>query len=212
MLILGLTEPPHLELLYRFRYDILVKELRWLSSDRGKILDEYDMFAYNYAAFDEDRNIVGSIRVVHDGPLGLPLERLNSLDFYRGRKHLVEFCRLAVARQYRNSRLPLKLMAAAYQCADLTGGTHVVLDAFLEEEALYTGLAFKRISEPYSDPQYNCNSQVVTMATHMKKAISIMKRDRPAVYRMLTQNDKSIIHGELCQEIVLFEEPTFYWS
>ena len=92
----------------------------------------------------------------------------------------------------------------------LTGGTHVVLDAYLEEESLYTGLAFKRISEPYSDPEYNNDSQVVTMATHIKKAVSIMKRDRPAVYRMLTQKDERIIHGELCQEIVLFEEPAFY--
>ena len=68
-----LTDERELVRLYAFRYGVFVDELGWMArKDRGAhiLVDEFDQESANYAAYDADGEIVGSLRVVPDGPAG----------------------------------------------------------------------------------------------------------------------------------------------
>ena len=107
--IVRVTDQRELVKLYGFRYRVFVEELGWMArKDRGAhvLVDEFDRDAAEYAAYERaSGQIVGSVRAVADGPLGLPLERCRVLDGYRDDKRLVELSRLAVAPRFRGTML-----------------------------------------------------------------------------------------------------------
>jgi len=83
--------------LMRFRHRMYCRELAWLDGDAEILTDEFDSVAFNYAAI-EDGVVVGSVRVVPDSALGLPLEHCYSLDPFREpARRLVERARLMYA-------------------------------------------------------------------------------------------------------------------
>ena len=143
MRIVRVTDQRELAKLYGFRYRVFVEELGWMArKDRGarKLVDEFDRDAAEYAAYERATGqIVGSVRAVADGPLGLPLERCRVLDGYREDKRLVELSRLAVAPRFRGTMLAALLMKAGYQWADRHGATHIVLDTYTDGTRLPTG-------------------------------------------------------------------------
>jgi len=162
----------------------------------GVLVDEFDELAHQYAAYDLAGDVVGSVRVVPDGPLGLPLERCFPLGDYRDGKRLVEFCRLAVARKYRASRLSFRLMRAAYQRASATGATHVAIDAYLggEQIALFEKLGFERLGMPFLDGEYLCPLPVVVLAQPISALFERWPAERPSLHRFFTQTDPDITH------------------
>jgi len=101
--IVRLREDEQLRKPFAVRYRIYVDELGRLEpcflasqgSDpdalaAGLLTDRFDAVAPNYAAYDDEGVIVGSIRVLLDGPMGLPLEQCRPLDGYRAGRRLVE--------------------------------------------------------------------------------------------------------------------------
>ena len=210
MKIKRITGPLELKALFEFRYSVLVNELNWLSSSGFELCDKFDDQGYNYAAFDDDDRIIGSIRIVPDNPLGLPLERLFSLEHFRTHCHIVEICRLSIAREHRSSKLFLFLLTAGYQCAYLTGSTHMVLDTYLDEEPIYRHLGFNRISEPYPDDSYARDSLVVTMSLSLEEFIAKLKTGKPKIFQIFTQPNKNIEHGNIQQLQHLQTESTVY--
>lgn len=204
MQIVRLTDEKELVRLYAFRYHVFVEELGWMArKDQGAhiLVDEFDRDATNYAAYDRDGEIVGSLRVVTDGALGLPLERCHVLDGYRARKRLVELSRLAVAPSWRCTKLAATLMKAGYQCAVGMGATHIVLDTYIgngqKPERLYLKLGFDQLCEPYSDPDYLWQQEVVTFALDCDVAQITWKAERPGLFRFFHSEDDAIDHG-LC--------------
>ena len=155
--------------------------------------------AANYAAYDDSGEIIGSLRAVPDGPLGLPLERCRVLDGYRDDKRLVELSRLAVAPSWRGSRLAAMLMKAGYQCAGRMGATHIVLDTYVGNgttpERLYTKLGFEQLTEPYPDPDYLWQQGVVTFALDCEQAGRDWPCERAGLYRFFTTRTGLIDHG-----------------
>jgi N-acyl-L-homoserine lactone synthetase len=200
--IVRVADQRELVKLCRFRYRVFVEELGWMArKDRGAhiLLDEFDRDAAEYAAYERATgDIVGSVRAVADGPLGLPLERCRVLDGYREGKKLVELSRLAVAPKYRHTMLAATLMKAAYQWADHNGATHVVLDTYTNDsmstDKLYLKLGFEQLTRPYRDPDYLWKKQVVTLSLDIEAA----KRDwpslRPSLLYFFTANDPCIDH------------------
>jgi N-acyl-L-homoserine lactone synthetase len=198
------TEEKELVRLYTFRYRIFVEELGWMArKDRGshKLVDEFDRDAVNYAAYD-DGEIIGSLRAVSDGPLGLPLERCRLLDGYRKGRRLVELSRLAAAPAWRGTRLAALLMKAGYQCAVRMGATHIVLDTYVGDaartERLYQKLGFERLSEPYPDPDYLWPQGVTTYALDCRTAEEMWPNRRPGLHRFFTGADDRIDHRWPC--------------
>lgn len=71
MKIARLSDEKELIRLFAFRYRIFVEELGWMArKDSGAhiLVDEFDMDAANYAAYDDSGELVGSLRVIRDGP------------------------------------------------------------------------------------------------------------------------------------------------
>ena len=203
MRIARLTDEKDLVRLYAFRYRIFVEELGWMARrDHGAriLVDEFDRDAHNYAAYDDAGEIIGSLRAVPDGALGLPLERCQVLDGYRAGKSLVELSRLAVAPSRRGTILGAMLMKAGYQCARRMGATHIVLDTYIgncvRPERLYEKLGFEQLTEPYPDPDYLWQLRVVTFALDCEKEVEGNgKRRRPGLQRFFTKKTGLIDHG-----------------
>jgi N-acyl-L-homoserine lactone synthetase len=200
--IVRVTDERELVRLYAFRYGVFVEELGWMArKDRGAhiLVDEFDGEAAEYAAYDSAGEVVGSVRAVPDGPLGLPLERCRVLDGYRNDKRLVELSRLAVAPARRCTLLAALLMKAGYQWAERTGATHLVLDTYVGKdtrpERLYVKLGFEQLTRPYPDPDYLWKQGVVTFSLDMEGA----KRDwpslRPSLHHFFTAEDERIDHA-----------------
>jgi N-acyl-L-homoserine lactone synthetase len=201
--IVRLSDEKDLVRLYAFRYRIFVEELGWMArKDHGAriLVDEFDKEAHNYAAYDDAGAIIGSMRAVPDGPLGLPLERCQVLDGYRAGKSLVELSRLAVAPAWRGTLLAAMLMKAGYQCARRMGATHIVLDTYIgngvRPERLYEKLGFEQLTEPYQDPDYLWQLGVVTFARDCEEGPGGDKsRRQAALQRFFTVRTALIDHG-----------------
>lgn len=168
---------PEVHELFRFRHDVFCSELRWLppsAETPGVLRDHYDEVAHNYAAFDERGAVVGSVRVVPDSPVGLPIERNVGLGGFRELMRPAEISRLAVATHLRRTPLSLLLMKAAYQCARLRGHDFIVLDTYLDPSnqtlALYERIGFERLAEPYEDPAYRNPAPVLALGLDCERA------------------------------------------
>jgi N-acyl-L-homoserine lactone synthetase len=197
-----LTDEKELVRLFAFRYRVFVEELGWMArKDHGAhiLVDEYDRDSHNYAAYDDDGKIVGSVRAVPDGPLGLPLERCKVLDGYRADKSLVELSRLAVAPAWRGTLAAAMLMKAGYQSARRMGATHIVLDTYIGNgvtpERLYVKLGFEQLTEPYPDPDYLWQQGVVTFALDCEQVGCEGPRQRAGLQRFFNTRSGLIDHG-----------------
>lgn len=202
MKIARLSDEKELIRLFAFRYRIFVEELGWMArKDSGAhiLVDEFDMDAANYAAYDDSGELVGSLRVIRDGPLGLPLERCRVLDGYRQDRRLVELSRLAVAPSWRGGRLGAMLMKAGYQCARRSGATHIVLDTYtgngMSPDRLYVKMGFDQLTEAYPDPDYLWQQGVVTFALDCERADRDWPRQRAGLYRFFNTKTGLIDHG-----------------
>jgi N-acyl-L-homoserine lactone synthetase len=203
MQIMRLTDERELVRLFAFRYRVFVDELGWMArKDRGAhiLVDEFDQESANYAAYDADGEIVGSMRVVPDGPLGLPLERCQVLNGFRSRrKRIVELSRLAVAPRWRCTMLAALLMKAGYQCAENMGATHIVLDTYIGSgprlDRLYDKLGFDQLTEPYPDPDYLWRQLVVTFSLECATARSEWPRASSSLLHFFLSDDERIDHG-----------------
>jgi N-acyl-L-homoserine lactone synthetase len=97
-----------LDAIHRLRYQVYCLERQFLdlgAHPEGRETDEYDRYAVHFAATDETGELVATLRLVVDSPLGFPLEhRAVSLfpEFTRLRRALTgEISRLILARQQR---------------------------------------------------------------------------------------------------------------
>jgi N-acyl-L-homoserine lactone synthetase len=64
---------------YRLRYEVMCRELGWVSEDScpgGLEMDEYDVFqAVSFLAYDGEQQVVGTVRLILSGELPLPVQR-----------------------------------------------------------------------------------------------------------------------------------------
>jgi N-acyl-L-homoserine lactone synthetase len=195
--IVRITEPIDLDALYKFRHDVFVEQLEWLSADESGLLwDEYDEIAYNYAAYDSAGTVVGGVRVVPDSPIGLPLERYAPLNGYRDGRVVGEVSRLAVHPDYVTSRLAMRLMKAAFERAEFMGLTEVVMDTSVDGKTigLYERMGFSRVGEPFVDTFHHGFMRCVMLAQAVSDVRGVWADDRPTLYRLFTTPDPSIIH------------------
>jgi N-acyl-L-homoserine lactone synthetase len=197
MHIIHITDPGSLEALFRFRHHVYVDELGWFSDMGGILMDEFDEISHNYAAYDDTGEVIGSVRVVPDSPLGLPIERCFPLKDYREGKRLVEICRLAVSSQNRTSRLLLWLIRAAYQCAVRTGATHIIGDAYVNNAtvAMYEKFGYQRLGAPFFDPSYNRAVPIIAFGASLSELSVELPSKHPALHRFFVACDSEIDHG-----------------
>lgn len=89
--------------------------------------------------------VVGTVSLIRDNPLGLPMEKAFSVDEYRARgERLVEFSCLAIHPDYRREKggaifLPMLVFAYHY-CRSYFGADSIVMNVFPQHADFYIGL------------------------------------------------------------------------
>ena len=187
-----------LKKLYRFRHEVYVEQLQWLQAQKeGLLVDEFDVCAHNYAALNDSGECIGSVRVVFDGPLGLPIERSFPLNGYRCGRRIAEICRLATADAYNNTRLGPLLMKAAYQCCIYKCISNIVVDAYMRRHksvGLYDKMGFRPIGAPYRDRYHDEKGLSLALELDVEHAQRTWPSDRAGLYKFFTRIDKAISH------------------
>ena len=198
MKIIYVNNPELAERLFRFRYEMYVKELQWFKREdypEGVVRDNFDDYSHNYVAINNQGEIEGSIRVNPDGPDGLMLETCHSLNGLRKGRSLAEFNRFVVSQRYYGKSLGPLLMKAVYQCAVQLGITHIVLSTRIELKEYYEKLGFIQVGEKYYDPMFPSHPFNVTMVLDRIAAQDEWPCSRPRLYDFFTSPDNRIKHG-----------------
>jgi ubiquinone/menaquinone biosynthesis C-methylase UbiE/N-acyl-L-homoserine lactone synthetase len=72
---LSADSPEDLEKVLRLRYQVYCAELGLLPKNQGGLeRDMYDEYAINFLVEDENKGAVGTIRLVHNNPIGFPMD------------------------------------------------------------------------------------------------------------------------------------------
>lgn len=213
MRIVRLSDEQRLRHLYAFRYAIFVDELEWLlprcdreqvgehvhaaSFAEGLLTDRFDAVALNYAGYDDDGQVVGSMRVVPDGPLGLPLEECWPLNGFRAGKRMAEMGRFATAMEYRGTRQSLLLTKAGWQGARRLGVSHVLVDTYVDDtqgtHAAYQRLGFVPLGDTYEDSRYAPREPSLVMAVECEPGEEALPSH---LQRFFRADDPSIDHDD----------------
>ena len=115
---------------YRLRYQVYCVERAFLPAEAcrdGMERDEFDAHALHVAAFDPHCAMAGTVRLVRQSDLGLPMFRRCRLfadeqRFAAANPRLVEIGRLCVSRRYRRRRVDADVPGAATANGDYRGG------------------------------------------------------------------------------------------
>ncbi len=105
--------------IFALRYQVYVNEWGFESADDHPKGLEHDAFddhsVHIYAHSDEANEVIGSIRMILDSPLGFPIERhfdIKELPAGIDRHAVGEISRLAVSKEYRRRAIDLKIFGA----------------------------------------------------------------------------------------------------
>ena len=93
--------------IYRLRYKVYVEEWGFERPENhpdGIEIDEFDKNSVHFATKNENENIIGTVRLILNSPIGFPIEKRCKLNINKDelpRNHLAEISRLAISKQYR---------------------------------------------------------------------------------------------------------------
>jgi N-acyl-L-homoserine lactone synthetase len=120
--------------------EVYGRECEWLPADAPALhKDQYHQHS-TYLLAGLDGRAVGTMRLVSDSAMGLPVEQFATIDKLRddGRRRLVECQRLMVIKEYRDRRLPgmpygafAALIKGGLHWCLRNGYTHIVADLFV---------------------------------------------------------------------------------
>ena len=101
-----------LERIYRFRYEIVCEELGFFDKNKypDKLeYDEYDNYANQFVALDENMEIAATMRFIHHSPIGYPaLKHLRLYPHFQAlieqykKEKISEISRVFIHKKYRN--------------------------------------------------------------------------------------------------------------
>lgn len=113
--------------------------------------DEFDADAV-FLTVRSDLNLIATIRIILDGPRGLPMDKYVNIDNIRGQSgRLAEVSRLASHSKHRNKQVTLKGAGFLKSIGRKIGATHFVCDALIELVPLYSRVGFVPVGEPFID-------------------------------------------------------------
>lgn len=159
--IIDVTGPECREALFRFRYDIYVREMGRAQKDadhgRGRIEDRLDAFAVLLAARDRATgSIVGTVRsnVLSDGDIGI-YSRLYGLEGLppSERRQVAITTRLMVDRSRRGTVLAVKLASALFERGLDRGVEEDYIDCNDHLVPFFQGLGYRRL-RTFHHPEY----------------------------------------------------------
>jgi N-acyl-L-homoserine lactone synthetase len=115
----------HLEKVFAFRYKIVCERLEVDTLDYcapGRETDEYDAYAYHFAAFGDDGEVEACVRLIHNSPIGYPTANHMRFDIdpslFEPRK-IAELSRIFVTEEKRGIRETKRLLQGLKEVAYL---------------------------------------------------------------------------------------------
>jgi predicted GNAT family N-acyltransferase len=156
--------------LFKFRYDIYVKELDYIEVNPiyDLLMMEFDEYEQNstHIIIKDDSKIVACARVIHDKGKGLlVLNKLNQKDYFPNEAK-VEVSRMMIHRNYRFTKLYRHLIQAiAKVLFDFDNGTYVLADTFIGSNSYNSllSLGFCESSLKYHDTGFKIDKESVVL-------------------------------------------------
>lgn len=112
---------------FTVRYQIFVEEKHWIEPTPLKIeFDDFDHFSRHLLVVNDNHEVIGTVRMIDDSPLGFPYEKVASLPSAVSRDQLYEVSRLSVLESERGQRslILVGLCRAVWRIATRHSKTH----------------------------------------------------------------------------------------
>jgi N-acyl-L-homoserine lactone synthetase len=188
--------------------DVYGRELGWLPPNASLgHRDRYHPHSTYLMAMAEGQ-VVGTMRLVSDSPVGLPIEQFVSIsDLREPDRRLIECQRLMIRDTYRNKRwpeLPFGVFAAlAKACIHwcvLNGSTHIIADVFSGTQttpiAPLLALGFEHTGKEFVDTELDEPDKSLALLLAVGELFSRPFRTRSPFYRYLMEYDELLdIYG-----------------
>lgn len=188
--------------------DVYGRELGWLSSDRSLgHRDKYHPHSTYLMAMAEG-DVAGTMRLVSDSPMGLPVEQFVSIsDLREPDRRLIECQRLMIRHDYRNRRWPefpfgvfAALAKACIHWCVLDGATHIIADVFSGTDttpvAPLLALGFEETGKEFIDTELDEPDRSLALLLPVAELFSRPFRTRSPFYRYLMEYDELVdIYG-----------------
>lgn len=185
----------------RLRYEVYVEEKKWidpntLSGDRE--VDEFDEQSTLMVAYDLVGDPVGCLRVIHQGPIALPVERAPFNIPISAERRCAEISRLAVRREHRGNEI---LLAGLFRQATQILSDHSVEDVYaLVERPLfallkYMGFPFVELGSPLEF----FGGYVMPTRLHLDEVAESVRIRRPKYAKLYDSRFDGWIDAEMCE-------------
>jgi hypothetical protein len=188
--------------------EVYVRELGWLPDVSGDLFrDRYHGHSTYLLATAHDTELarevgVGTMRIVHDSAIGLPIEQFTRLAPIKATFRWAESQRLMVPARYRGrpyDGAPFGIMAgltkACIQFCFLHQISHVVVDAFVDTPTTpierFRELGFEEFGSPFQDFELADSSPSVALVLNTMKLLAVAYGARSPLFRYLVAFDRS---------------------
>ncbi|WP_263748240.1 N-acyl amino acid synthase FeeM domain-containing protein [Plectonema radiosum] len=171
------------EQINRLWHEVYVKEMGWLQTTSQDLFhDRYHPYSvYFLASIDEVA--VGTLRLVFDSSIGLPVEQFFHLGLLKINHRFVEGQRMMVSSSFRHRKfksapfgLLMSLNKAAFHYCFMSGVTHILADAFVNTPTTpikaFKALGFEEVGCPFADTELSDSSKSVMLILGMDRLIS----------------------------------------
>jgi hypothetical protein len=179
-------------------------ECGWIKNHDGSLYKDRYHDSSTYLLAMVNGVIVGTMRLVSDSSVGLPLEQFVSIQDHRNARTLIECTRLMVVPEFRNRRmqeLPFGvlggLVKGCIQWCVINDVTHIIADLFKNTATTpaepLIALGFERIGLEFVDTELDEPDQSEALLLRVNELASRGFRTDSQFYRYLTEFDHSVL-------------------
>ncbi|MCW8830687.1 MAG: cyclic nucleotide-binding domain-containing protein [Gammaproteobacteria bacterium] len=149
--------PELLDGVYKVRHKVFSEEEgKFEATDDGRVIDRFDAYQTSHCmAVVNNEEVVGSMRITLDSPLGLPAD-----EFFDFRSHLPADSKLfscgmyCVQKDFRAPRIALGLIMMASYLSMSNGVSHVAAPINPAIAKLLKRVGFKQLGDEFKDPHF----------------------------------------------------------
>lgn len=197
------TTPDDLEKVDRLWQEVYVKERGWLADSADAILcDRYHPHSvYLLACCEEEA--VGTLRLVRDSAIGLPIEQFFPLGLLKENQRFAESQRLMVTSRYRRSSFEgapygmwAGLIKACVHYCFINSISHVFADVFTDTSngpmvEQFRRLGFEQVGSAFQDTELSAPGYSLAMLLTFSQLLSRAYISREPLFEYLLQFDSA---------------------
>lgn len=182
---------------------VYVEEKKWLPSCLLEtIKDKYHPYSSYILATTANDAPVGTMRIVFDSEVGLPIEQFFPLNLLKETTNFAESQRMMIASEYRNCRFNnapfgagVGLIKACIHFCFLNKISHVVADVFINTSTTpiekFKMIGFEEIGADFQDTELSDSSKSIAMLLTFPKLLSKIYKNRGEFFNYLISFDSA---------------------